>query len=177
MSHIFIDEAHCTVQWPDDFRPKYRDLDVLRDVFPNVAVVALSATATFKIQGDIQRLLYMKEALVISAQLDRSNIQYAVQKRPSQSGKHGVDEYNYTSVFAPMLQELKNKGTTYPKTVVYTGLKWCGFEGEQGVKVLAKACVSTDWPFMGCSEFRRFHQPTSSDANLWRMPPQMLRVI
>ena len=155
VSFIFIDEAHCAVQWSDNFRPKYRDLDILRDVFPKAAIIALTATATVKMQSEICRLLNMRKTVLVSGQLDRSNIKYHVQQRPSQSGKAGGA---YTSVFAPILQDLKTKGIEYPKTIIYTGLKWCGFGGELGVKVLTSGELSS----VGVPEVAQFHAPLTS---------------
>ena len=54
---IAIDEAHCISEWGHDFRPDYRQLTVLRDAFPNVPCIALTATATPAVRDDIRKQL------------------------------------------------------------------------------------------------------------------------
>src|SRR5687767_4857333 len=52
VSLIAVDEAHCISEWGHDFRPEYRQIAQLRDVFPNVPFMALTATATDRVRGD-----------------------------------------------------------------------------------------------------------------------------
>jgi len=59
-----IDEAHCVSQWGRDFRPDYFKLKKLRDVFPNVPILALTATATHDVKKDIVKTLQMKNCLL-----------------------------------------------------------------------------------------------------------------
>src|SRR5579863_6565808 len=55
-----IDEAHCISEWGHDFRPEYRQLASLREIFASVPVMALTATATERVRGDIVRQLHLK---------------------------------------------------------------------------------------------------------------------
>ncbi|SFW18612.1 ATP-dependent DNA helicase RecQ [Sinomicrobium oceani] len=75
---IAIDEAHCISQWGNDFRPAYRNCTVLRELFPAIPVVALTASATARVVDDILENLHMKEATVFRKSFARSNLAYMV---------------------------------------------------------------------------------------------------
>ena len=65
VKHIIVDEAHCIVQWGNNFRPEYKNLSKLRAIFPEAVVVALTATATKETQKEIIKSLCMKKVNVI----------------------------------------------------------------------------------------------------------------
>ena len=158
VSHIIVDEAHCVVQWSQDFRPKYRDIDHLRAIFPGASVLAVTATATVAMQREIIRLLNMKRLNTVIGQLNRDNIKYMVKRRPSHAGKGHTVEDSYTSVFAPLMEELKVQRQNFPKTVVYSMLKWCGFGNELGVKILSDGTLSR------MTEIQQYHAPLPSEV-------------
>lgn len=74
-----IDEAHCISQWGYDFRPPYLHIADLRELHPNVPVLALTATATADVKADIQEKLKFKNPVVYQQSFERRNISYVVQ--------------------------------------------------------------------------------------------------
>ncbi|MGL6076086.1 MAG: RecQ family ATP-dependent DNA helicase [Fimbriiglobus sp.] len=78
---IAIDEAHCISQWGHDFRPEYRKLGKLRELFPDATWHAYTATATQQVRDDIARQLGLKHPDVIVGSFDRPNLTYRVWPR------------------------------------------------------------------------------------------------
>jgi len=76
-----IDEAHCISHWGHDFRPEYRQLRELRDLFPTASIHAFTATATSQVRADISTQLQLRDPLVLLGDLDRPNLRYRVVSR------------------------------------------------------------------------------------------------
>lgn len=81
ISFFAIDEAHCISEWGHDFRPEYRNLKLIIDKIADVPVIALTATATPKVQDDIQKTLGMTDAVVFKESFNRANLFYEVRPK------------------------------------------------------------------------------------------------
>ncbi len=78
ISLLAIDEAHCISEWGHDFRPEYRQLASLRSRFPAVPIMAVTATATDRVRGDIIEQLQLRQARSYIASFNRPNLTYRV---------------------------------------------------------------------------------------------------
>jgi len=76
-----IDEAHCISEWGHDFRPEYRQLQVLKSLFTEIPVIALTATATPRVQEDIVVQLCLKKPQIYKASFNRKNLYYEVRPK------------------------------------------------------------------------------------------------
>lgn len=81
VSFFAIDEAHCISEWGHDFRPEYRNLRAIMDKIGRKPVIALTATATPKVQSDIQKNLGMDNAKVYKASFNRTNLFYEIRPK------------------------------------------------------------------------------------------------
>ncbi len=85
VSFVAIDEAHCISEWGHDFRPEYRRIKSMIQQLGNLPIVALTATATPKVQLDIQKNLQMEDADIFLSSFNRKNLYYEV--RPKKETK------------------------------------------------------------------------------------------
>jgi len=102
ISFYAVDEAHCISEWGHDFRPEYRKIRPIINEICRRPVIALTATATPKVQHDIQKNLGMQDATVFKSSFNRKNLYYEVRPKTanidkeiikyikSQSGKSGI---------------------------------------------------------------------------------------
>lgn len=106
ISLFAIDEAHCVSQWGHDFRPEYVQLGRLRERFPDVPMIALTATADKPTRQDIIKFLHLERANVYIGSFNRPNIRYTV-----------VDKHNPISQLQHFLQNQKGEsGIVYCAT-------------------------------------------------------------
>lgn len=82
ISFFAVDEAHCISEWGHDFRPEYRRLrEMMAEINPNIPVIALTATATPKVQSDIIKNLALRDPKVYISSFNRSNLYYEIQPK------------------------------------------------------------------------------------------------
>ena len=81
LSFFAIDEAHCISEWGHDFRPEYRNLRRIIAEIGKTPIIALTATATQKVQEDIQKTLGMNDATVFKASFNRPNLYYEIRPK------------------------------------------------------------------------------------------------
>jgi ATP-dependent DNA helicase RecQ len=84
---IAVDEAHCISQWGYDFRPPYLHIADLRELHPDVPVLALTATATAEVREDIQQKLQFKQPNIFQKSFERKSISYVVQNEENKLRK------------------------------------------------------------------------------------------
>src|SRR5690606_10659914 len=84
---IAVDEAHCISQWGYDFRPSYLKISQLREVFPKVKMLALTASATPRVQNDIVEKLEFKTHNQFQKSFDRPNLVYACLHEEDKNGR------------------------------------------------------------------------------------------
>jgi ATP-dependent DNA helicase RecQ len=82
---LAVDEAHCISEWGHEFRPEYRQISTVRDRLADVPVLALTATATQRVQSDIVHQLHLRDPFVHIASFNRPNLHYAVRAKGHRS--------------------------------------------------------------------------------------------
>ncbi len=87
VSMITVDESHCISQWGYDFRPAYLKIAEIRELLPDVPVLALTATATPAVVKDIQARLLFRQENVFRMSFERNNLAYIVRKTENKTGE------------------------------------------------------------------------------------------
>ncbi len=128
ISFYAIDEAHCISEWGHDFRPEYRRIRPMINEIGDRPIIALTATATLKVQHDIQKNLQMMDAKVFKSSFNRPNLYYQINKKyktidsdivkfilsnPHKSGIVYCMSRNKVTTFAQVLQANGIKALPY----------------------------------------------------------------
>lgn len=102
---LAIDEAHCISQWGHDFRPAYRDIAEIREIHPNVPIIALTASATPAVQEDISNQLALKNVNRFAQSFARPNLRYFV-----------MEETRVTERILEIASKVQGTGIVYART-------------------------------------------------------------
>jgi RecQ family ATP-dependent DNA helicase len=109
LSLIAIDESHCISEWGHDFRPDYRAIGILKQKYPNVPMIALTATATTRVKHDIVKNLRLKNVNEFHTSFNRPNIFYEIRNKDA--------IYSPISDLTSFLNKYKNEcGIIYCRT-------------------------------------------------------------
>lgn len=118
LGFIAIDEAHCISSWGHDFRPEYKEIKMIRDEYPNIPMIAVTATATANVCKDIKDNLKLDNPKIIKASFDRPNLYLKVCSMPTEqviSKKKVVEkQIDPSIVVQPYLEKYKNQ-----KIIIY----------------------------------------------------------
>ncbi|XP_022117256.2 ATP-dependent DNA helicase Q1-like [Pieris rapae] len=83
LQRIAIDEVHCCSHWGHDFRPDYKYLGILSNMFPGIPILGLTATATAHVINDVQKILNIQGCLIIKSTFNRPNLFYKILEKPT----------------------------------------------------------------------------------------------
>ena len=110
ISFIAVDEAHCISEWGHDFRPEYRNLKtILNKINTQIPVIALTATATAKVQDDIIKNLDIKDAKIFKSSFNRPNLFYEVRQKTENLNKDIINLFNTATFTKGELDDIENK--------------------------------------------------------------------
>ncbi|HPH19721.1 MAG TPA: ATP-dependent DNA helicase RecQ [Haliscomenobacter sp.] len=132
---IAVDEAHCISQWGYDFRPPYLEIAKIREYFPKIPVMALTATATPEVVKDIQEKLEFKNQNIFQSSFSRPNLAYIV--RPSEAKEDQLIE---------ILQKVPGSGVVYVRNRRRT---------KEIAQLLQKKRISADYYHAGLTPDER----------------------
>ena len=138
ITFVAIDEAHCISEWGHDFRPEYRRLRPIIDNLGDVPIIALTATATEKVQQDIQKNLGMTDANLFKASFNRPNLYYEV--RPKRDVVREIIKYvkQHEGKSGIVYCLSRKKVEEIAETLQVNGIKALAYHAGMDAKVRAK---------------------------------------
>jgi RecQ family ATP-dependent DNA helicase len=119
LGFLAIDESHCISVWGQDFRPEYTKIKLFREMFPQIPILAVTATATPTVCGDICKNLCLKNPTLVRASFDRPNLYLKICEVPHE---HYIDKNKIKSRSIPKEQLVWSYIKKYPndKIIIYT---------------------------------------------------------
>ena len=135
--YVVVDEAHCILEWGDNFHPIFKEIKQLRAVIPESNVLALSATLSTASQKETMKLLLMKQVKCIDHPPAKENISIVLVERPAISCKNATEQC-YSYIFQSLYMELLQKKQDFPLAVVYFNgnMDWVGYGYEMAKRLL-----------------------------------------
>lgn len=128
MSFFVIDEAHCISEWGHEFRPDYRQLNRLRDHFPDRALAAFTASATRRVRHDIVEQLRLRDPHRYIASFHRPNLRYSVRE---------CDSRTQASLLVKALRGIRNGNVIVYAPTINRVEETVDFLKEQGIEAIA----------------------------------------
>uniref|UniRef100_A0A182N2G4 ATP-dependent DNA helicase n=1 Tax=Anopheles dirus TaxID=7168 RepID=A0A182N2G4_9DIPT len=129
LDRFAIDEVHCCSQWGHDFRPDYKFLGVLKEMFPKTPLLGVTATATTRVIADVQQMLKIPDALQFVASFNRPNLYYHVLAKPV----HRQEQYDLLANLL-LTRFRKQSGIVYTYSMK-DAVDICNELSERGLKV------------------------------------------
>lgn len=142
ISLIAIDEAHCISQWGHDFRPAYLKIGLLRHSFPKTPMIALTASATARVQNDIIQLLSLREPAIFKQSFVRPNLSYRVEHT---ADKLYFLEHHFKQFPQPAIIYVRNRKSCYDYVAQLNALGFQATLYHGGLTTKEKEKNRHDW--------------------------------
>lgn len=128
--YVVVDECHCVVKWGCGFREKYSEICRLRAIFPRCHLLALTATATVAMQQAICSSLLIRSYALVKTSVNRTNIFLDVKRRDTTETAKMTSSDAFIAALLPLFRQLEEQLDTFPRSIVYAKLDWCGLGFE-----------------------------------------------
>ncbi|XP_028397832.1 ATP-dependent DNA helicase Q1-like isoform X3 [Dendronephthya gigantea] len=155
-----VDEAHCVEMWGDEFRKDFGNLSIVRAFFPKTPFLALTATAPPHMLSNLKNSMNFNSSCKdVSANPNRRNI--FLQKKMRTSNQHIYE--SYSNILLPIANQLSVELESYPMTVIYMKLKYCGYAYGLFERVLKEKQYVGESKDSVARLFAQFHAPQTNE--------------